>query len=242
MESLTLCDSSGECVSVVPESIIGPIRQEFLASLPEREDRHPLGCHNPRIPDGVAFDKIIVALVSGMGYERVADVSCSATTIRRRRDEWIAAEVAGLLVLAVFAAYDRMVGLELESLSADGCITKAPSGGECAGKSPVDRGKQRLKRSQITDGYGIPVVTVPAKANTRDHTLLPETLREFTTLTERLDQAHTNRSSAWTQATTTARSTPTWPSAASRRRSRNAVRKRRSRPTDDGCWNGRTPG
>jgi len=32
-----------------------------------------------------------------------------------------------------------MIDLELEQLSADGCIAKAPSGGECAGKSPVDR-------------------------------------------------------------------------------------------------------
>lgn len=86
-------------------------------------------------------------------------------------------------------AYDRMVGLDLEDLAADDCITKAPSGGECAGKSPVDRGKRGLKRSQLTDGYGIPVVTVPAGADIRDHTLLPETLDEFAELTEHLDHA-----------------------------------------------------
>jgi hypothetical protein len=74
-----------------------------------------------------------------MGYERVADEACSATAIRRRRDEWIKAGVLGHLVLVVLRAYDQMVGLELEDLVADGCITKAPSGGECAGKSPVDR-------------------------------------------------------------------------------------------------------
>jgi len=66
---------------------------------------------------------------------------------------------------------------------------KAPSGGECAGQSPVDRGKRGLKRSQLTDGYGIPVITVPAGANIRDHTLLPETLNEFAELTEHLDDA-----------------------------------------------------
>jgi len=31
--------------------------------------------------------------------------------------------------------------------SVDGCITKAPGGGGCAGRSPVDRGKSGLKRS-----------------------------------------------------------------------------------------------
>jgi hypothetical protein len=53
----------------------------------------------------------------------------------------------------------------------------------------VDRGKQGTKRSQLTDGYEIPVVTVPAGANMRDHTQLPETLDAFTELTDRLDRA-----------------------------------------------------
>lgn len=137
-------------MSDVPASIIAPIREEFPCLLPKREDARPLGCHNPLISDGIVFHRIILALVSGMGYERVADEACSATTIRRRRDEWIEAGVVGGLVLAVLRAYDTMVGLELEELAADGCITKAPTGGETAGRSPVDRGKQGLKRSQLT--------------------------------------------------------------------------------------------
>lgn len=173
-------------MSVVPASVITPIREEFLRLLPARPVTHPPGCHNPRIEDAVVFDRLVLALVSGMGYERVADGACSATTIRRRRDEWIAAGVADHLVLAVLRAYDQMVGLELEDLAADGCITKSPAGGECAGRSPVDRGKQGLKRSQLTDSYGIPVVTVPAGANIRDHALLPQTLDAFAELTEQL--------------------------------------------------------
>jgi hypothetical protein len=35
--------------------------------------------------------------------------------------------------LAVLAAYDRLFGLELEQLAVDGCITKAPCGGQVAG-------------------------------------------------------------------------------------------------------------
>lgn len=84
---------------------------------------------------------------------------------------------------------DRMVGLDLADQAGDGGITKASSDGECTGKSPVDRGKRGLKRSQLTDGYGIPVVTVPAGVNIRDHTLLPETLDEFAESTEHLDHA-----------------------------------------------------
>ncbi|MFD0532318.1 IS5 family transposase [Kitasatospora arboriphila] len=166
----------------VPSCILDPIRDQFLALLPVREDLHPLGCHNPRISDAVVFDRLVQVLVFGCGYERAADERCSATTLRRRRDEWISAGVMEDLRLLALAAYDRMIGLELDRLAADGCITKAPSGGECAGKSPVDRAKLGLKRSQLTDGVGIPLVTEPAPANTRDHTLLPATLDLFAAL------------------------------------------------------------
>ncbi|MEU4116140.1 IS5 family transposase [Kitasatospora sp. NPDC028055] len=166
----------------VPSRILDPIRSQFLALLPVREDRHPLGCHNPRISDALVFDRLVQVLVFGCGYERVADHLCSATTLRRRRDEWIATGVMETLRLLVLASYDRMIGLELGHLSADGCITKAPSGGECAGKIPADRAKLGMKRSQLTDRHGIPLVTDPAPANTRDHTLLPATLDRFAAL------------------------------------------------------------
>ncbi|MEU5307092.1 transposase [Streptomyces noursei] len=171
---------------VVPSLIIAPVREEFLASLPQRVSTHPLGCHRRRIPDEVVFDKLIEALVSGMGYERVADATCSATTLRRRRDEWIAVGAGEALRLSALASYDRMIGLGLEQLSADGCQNKAPSGGECAGKSPVDRAKQGVKRSQLTEAYGNPLVTDPAPANIRDHTLLPATLDHYDDLAKTL--------------------------------------------------------
>jgi len=50
--------------------------------------------------------------------------------------------------MAVLVAYDQMIGLELEDLAVDGCITKAPCGGQTAGRSPVDRGKQGLIRNR----------------------------------------------------------------------------------------------
>ncbi len=110
----------------VPSCILDPIRNQFLALLPVREDRHPLGCHNPRISDAVVFDRLVQVLVFGCWYERVGDDHCSATTLRRRRDEWIAAGVMENLRLLALAAYDRMIGLELDRLSTDGCITKTP--------------------------------------------------------------------------------------------------------------------
>jgi IS5 family transposase len=69
-----------------------------------------------------------------------------------------------------------MVGLELGDLAVDGCITKAPCGGDHAGRSPVDRGKQGRKRSTLTEARGIPLGAVAAGANRNDSPLLGPTL------------------------------------------------------------------
>jgi hypothetical protein len=96
--------------------------------------------------------------------------------MRRRRDEWIRLGIFDQLRLACLDAYEQMVGLDLADVAVDGCTTKAPCGGECAGRSPVDRGKGGMKRSQLADGTGVPMATVSAPANTRDDALLGQTL------------------------------------------------------------------
>jgi transposase len=160
----------------LPSSIQEALWVQVAALLPTRQVHHPLGCHRPRIPDRIIFDKLVQVLVFGCGYRRIADHTCSATTLRRRRDEWITLGVAEQLRLAVLSAYDRLFGLELEQLAVDGCITKAPCGGQVAGRSPVDRGKQGLKRSIVTEAGGIPLGVVSAAANRRDDGLLAATL------------------------------------------------------------------
>jgi hypothetical protein len=60
-------------------------------------------------------------------------------------------------------------------VAVDGCITKAPCGGEKAGKSPVDRGKRGTKRSTAVDGRGIPIGGPSARANRHDSPLLVAT-------------------------------------------------------------------
>ena len=81
------------------------------------------------------FDKLVQILVLGCAYTRIADSTCSATTIRRRRDEWIAAGLFTMLEQLCLDAYDRIVGLQLDDVTVDGCIVRAPCG-EAAGKSP----------------------------------------------------------------------------------------------------------
>jgi transposase len=156
--------------------IFEPIWEQFTTLLPEREVDHPLGCHRPRIPDRVVFEKLVQVLVFGCAYWRISDDACSATTLRRRRDEWIEEGVMDSLEKLAIEAYDRLIGLELSDIAVDCCITKAPCGGERTGRSPVDRGNQGIKRSVAVDTDGIPLGTVVAPANRHDSPLLVETL------------------------------------------------------------------
>ena len=160
----------------VPSSIIEPIWDQFAALIPPIIDTHPLGCHRPRIADRIIFDKLIQVLVLGASYTKISDSTCSATTLRTRRDEWITTGIFYTLEQICLEFYDRIIGLELDNLSVDGCIVKAPCGGEVAGRFPVDRGKQGTERSLMVDGAGIPIGCVVAGANRHDSPLLRPTL------------------------------------------------------------------
>jgi transposase len=173
-------------VPALPSSVINPLWDQFAALIPERVVTHPWGCHRPRIPDRVVFDKLIQVLVFGIAYARASDNTCSATTIRERRDEWIEAGIFARLEQISLEAYDRIVGLDLGDVTVDGCIVKAPCGGEAAGRSPVDRGKQGTKRSLLVDGTGIPLGCVIAGAHRNDSPLLRPTLERLTRFDEGL--------------------------------------------------------
>ena len=92
--------------------IIEPIWEQFTALLPERKANHPLGCHRPRVPDRVVFEKLVQVLVFGCAYWRIADDGCSATTLRRRRrDEWVSSGVMNELEEIARDSYDWTIGL-----------------------------------------------------------------------------------------------------------------------------------
>jgi hypothetical protein len=73
----------------------------------------------------VVFEKLVEILVFGCAYEWIADKSCSESTLRRRRDEWIELGLMENLREISLDAYDRLIGLELADLAVDSCITKA---------------------------------------------------------------------------------------------------------------------
>ena len=57
---------------------------------------HPLGCHRRRVPDRLCLWALLIRLTTGSSWvdiEAILDHQVSDTTLRARRDEWIAAGV-----------------------------------------------------------------------------------------------------------------------------------------------------
>jgi len=164
-----------DAVPALPSCLLEPLWDQFAALLPTRGEfvaDLPLCCHRRRIADRKVFEHIVLALVHGSGYERIATPGCSDRTIRRRVKEWAELGISEKVHALALEAYDRMIGLGLSEISVDGCITMTPSGGEKAGRSPVDRGKQGLKRSVASDAYGVPLGIISHGANRHDSPLL----------------------------------------------------------------------
>lgn len=142
---------------------------------------HPLGCHRPRVPDRVCFRGIMIRLVTGSSWvdvEAILDHQVSDTTLRARRDEWIAAGVFDQLLDEAHAAYDRIIGLDLRDVAVDGSLHKAPYGGQDTGPNPTDRSKLGWKWSVAAERSGIPIGWVTAPANRNDIVLLDPTLAD----------------------------------------------------------------
>src|SRR3954452_15095271 len=55
--------------------------------LPERPS-HPLGCHNPRVPDRSAMDAILLVLRTGMQWNALDLTGPCSSSAHRRFQEW----------------------------------------------------------------------------------------------------------------------------------------------------------
>ena len=161
--------------------VVDTVWEAVKARLPQREDTHPLGCHNPRIADRVCFEGILIRLVTGCSWvtaERIMGGRVSDTTLRGRRDEWITHGVFDRLAQEAIEAYDRVVGLDLTHAAVDGSQHKAPCGGVGTGKNPTDRWKLGWKWSLLVDRHGIPVSWAISGANRHDTILFEPTLAQ----------------------------------------------------------------
>jgi hypothetical protein len=144
---------------------------------PRPVDDHPLGCHRPRIADKVCFTGIVYRLALGCSWVDAGRlVGVGQATLRRRRDEWIAAGIFDVLAEEAIAGYDRIRGLDLSEVSVDGSIHKAPCGGQGTGPNPTDRAKKGWKWSLASEAAGIPIGWAIEGANRHDLRLFGPTL------------------------------------------------------------------
>jgi putative transposase len=139
--------------------------------------KHPLGCHNPRVPDRAAMDAIFFVLRTGCQWNALRETTiCSSSSAHRRFQEWVAAGVFAAFWRQGLLAYDAVQGIDWEWLALDGAMGKAPLGREKTGPNPTDRGKRGVKRSVLTDGRGVPLGAVIDGANRNDHKLMRQTI------------------------------------------------------------------
>jgi putative transposase len=145
--------------------------------LPEHMNTHRFGGGKPRKPDRVCMDAIFFVLRTGCQWKALdATKLCPGSTAHDRFQEWVQEDVFYEMWRAGLFEYDCLKGIDWSWLSMDGCMTKAPLGGEKTGKNPTDRAKRGAKRSLLVEANGIPVGLVIAGANRNDMKLAEDTL------------------------------------------------------------------
>ena len=119
--------------------------------LPPRP-RHPLGCHNPRVPDRAAMDAIFFVLRTGCQWNALNVTGiCSSSSAHRRFLEWTEAGVFQEFWRRGPLAYDQLLGIDWGWLALDGAMGKAPLGGGKNRPEP-DRPGQVGQQAEPADG------------------------------------------------------------------------------------------
>ena len=158
--------------------------QAFEPLIPPPVDHHPLGRYRHRKSNYDCFEVMVVRLVTGCSFEdaeRLCENKVSDTTVRSRRDEWVAAGIYYKLANEVLLAYDKVIGIDGGDVAVDGSLHKSPCGGEKTGKRSTDRSKLGWKWSILTDAKGIPIGWTIEGANRNDSILLEPTLEDAKT-------------------------------------------------------------
>ena len=78
--------------------------------LPARAS-HPLGCHNPRVPDREAMNAILLVVRTGMQWNALnATGICSSSSAHRCLQEWVKAGVFEAFWRQELLAHDELKG------------------------------------------------------------------------------------------------------------------------------------
>ena len=100
--------------------------EQIEPMLPPRKP-HPLGCHNPRVPDRNAMNAILFVLRTGCQWNALnATGICSSSSAHRRFREWTDAGVFERFWREGLVRYDALKGIDGSWLSMDGTMTKSP--------------------------------------------------------------------------------------------------------------------
>jgi transposase len=119
--------------------------------IPAPADTHALGRHRQRKSDRLVFEVILVRLVTGCSWEdaeRICQNKVSDTTVRSRRDEWIAAGVFETIVTEALSAYDKVIGLRRPPL-------RASARRRLRRTAPLSPGRRRLRHRRTSPKVGV---------------------------------------------------------------------------------------
>ena len=142
--------------------------------IPERAP-HPKG-GRPAEDDRQMVSAILYVLRTGIQWNALPRELGASTTVYDRFRLWERQGFFQRLWGAGLQEYDELVGIDWQWQSMDGVMTKAPFGGAATGPNPTDRGKRGTKRSQLSDGRGVPLAVVVDGANRNDMKLAEATL------------------------------------------------------------------
>jgi putative transposase len=142
--------------------------------IPERVS-HAKGGRPPE-DDRKMFTAIVYVLRTGIQWNALPRERGASTTAYNRFRLWEKQGFFTQLWQSGLQEFDELVGIDWEWQSMDGVMTKAPLGGNATGPNPTDRRKRGTKRSELSDGHGLPLAIAVDGANVHDNRLAAPTL------------------------------------------------------------------
>jgi len=156
---------------------------------------HPKG-GRPAEDDRQMFAAIVYVLRTGIQWNALPRELGASSTVYDRFRLWEKQGVFERVWAAGLEEFDEVEGIEWEWQSLDGTQIKAPFGGGATGANPVERRKRGSKRSQLSEGHGLPLAVVVEAANRTDMTVAAATLDAIVIARPTPDEAHPQHLSA----------------------------------------------
>jgi putative transposase len=133
-------------------SISDDLWDAIALEIPEYVNKHRFGGGKPRTPDRVCMEAILFVLRTGCQWKALdATRFCPGSTAHDRFQEWRQAGVFAHMWETGLLAYEEWKGIDWSWLSMDGCMTKAPLGGEKDRQKP-HRSRQARHQAEPAGG------------------------------------------------------------------------------------------